>query len=92
MVVIGLASVIIGEGIFGTSKLLRRLFAVVLGAIVYRLIITIIVDLGMPTTDLKLLSAIIVAIALAMPVLKEKFLMKKRKRIRKNISKRIGDN
>lgn len=72
MVVIGLASVIIGEVIFGTNKLIRRLIAVVLGAILYRFIITFVLGLGMPTTDLKLISAIIVAIALAMPVFKEK--------------------
>lgn len=80
MVVIGLASVIIGEGIFGTNRLLRRLIAVVLGAIVYRLIITIVIDLGMPTSDLKLISAIIVAVALAMPVLKESLNSYKKKR------------
>lgn len=90
MVVIGLASVIIGEGIFGTNRLLRRLIAVVLGAIVYRLIITIVIDLGMPTSDLKLISAIIVAIALAMPVLKESLTSSRKKRAQMADSKR-GD-
>lgn len=66
MVVIGLASVIIGEVIFGTSSLLRRLIAVVLGAVMYRFIIAGALELGMPPTDLKLVSAIIVAIALSM--------------------------
>ena len=88
MVVIGLASVIIGEGIFGTSKLMRRLIAVVLGAIIYRMVIAIVLELGMPTADLKLISAIIVAIALAMPVLKENISLYRKKRARYN---RIGN-
>lgn len=71
MVIIGLASVIVGEGIFGTSSLLRRLLAVVLGAILYRFVIAIAMGLGMPPTDLKLVSAIIVAVALAAPAVKE---------------------
>lgn len=85
MVVIGLASVIIGEGIFGTNHLLRRLLAVVLGAIGYRLLITFVIDMGMPTTDLKLISAIIVAIALAMPVLKENLSAYRKKKARQRI-------
>lgn len=83
MVVIGLASVIIGEGIFGKNNLLRRLIAVVLGAILYRVLIGFVISLGMPTTDLKLVSAIIVAMALAMPVMKEKYRLSKKKRARK---------
>lgn len=71
MVIIGLASVIIGEILFGTNSLLRRLLAVVLGAIVYRLVIAIAMELGMPPTDLKLISAVIVAVALAAPTVKE---------------------
>jgi len=65
MVVIGLASVIIGEAIFGTRPLLRRLCAVVLGSILYRLVIAFAFQLGMPATDLKLVSAVIVTIALS---------------------------
>lgn len=77
MVIIGLASVIIGEVIFGVSPLLRRLIAVVLGAILYRLIIAAALEMGMPPTDLKLISAIIVALALSMPVIKEHWLLRK---------------
>ncbi|WP_051280420.1 ABC transporter permease [Anaerovorax odorimutans] len=65
MVVIGLASVILGEAIFGTKSLLRRLIAVSLGAVVYRLIIAQAFKLGLPTSDLKLVSAAIITIALA---------------------------
>ena len=72
MVVIGLASVIIGEVIFGTKSLLRRLVAVILGAVLYRFIIALALRLGMPPTDLKLISAIIVALALSMGVIRDK--------------------
>ncbi len=72
MVVIGLASVIIGEVIFGTSSLLRRLIAVVLGAVLYRFIIAGALEFGMPPTDLKLVSAIIVAMALSMGTIRDK--------------------
>ncbi|MDD4566203.1 MAG: ABC transporter permease [Eubacteriales bacterium] len=73
MVVVGLASVIIGEAVFGTRSLLRRLIAVSLGAILYRMIIAFAFNLGMPSTDLKLVSAVIVTIALSTGVLGEKF-------------------
>lgn len=72
MVIIGLASVIVGEVIFGTNSLLRRLIAVVLGAILYRLVIAVALEMGMPATDLKLVSALIVAFALSMPVIKKR--------------------
>lgn len=73
MVVIGLASVIIGEAVFGTGSLLRRLIAVSLGAILYRMIIAYAFTLGMPSTDLKLVSAVIVTIALSTGRLGERF-------------------
>lgn len=65
MVVIGLSSVIIGEVVFGSKPLIRRLTAVALGSVLYRLIISIAFEIGMPPTDLKLVSAVIVAIALS---------------------------
>ncbi len=71
MVVIGLASVIIGEVVFGTRPLLRRLAAVVLGSMLYRLVIALALETGMPPTDLKLISALIVAVALSTPVMKK---------------------
>lgn len=66
MVVTGLASVIIGETVFGKKYLLRRLMAVAFGAILYRLIIAQALALGLPPSDLKLVSAVIVTAALAM--------------------------
>jgi len=72
MVVIGLASVIVGEVIFGTRTLLRRLTAVILGAVLYRLVIAFALEQGMPPTDLKLTSAAIVALALSMTTIQER--------------------
>lgn len=84
MVVIGLASVIIGEVIFGVSNLLRRLIAVALGAIVYRLVLALALDMGMQATDMKLISAVIVIIALSLGVLGESFSIRKKKKGVKN--------
>ena len=73
MVVIGLASVIIGEVVFGIRTLYRRLTAVILGSILYRLIIAVALMLGLPATALRLVSAIIVTIALSTGVLGKHF-------------------
>ena len=72
-IVIGLASIIIGEVVFGNRfNFAYKLTAVVGGSIIYRIIIAIVLQLGMKSTDLKLLTAIIVAFALAMPVISKK--------------------
>lgn len=73
-IVVGLASVIIGEVVFGKRfNFAYRLASVVLGSAIYRIIIAVVLQLGMRSTDLKLLTAIIVAGALSIPVAKEKF-------------------
>ncbi len=71
-IVIGLASVIIGEVLFGTRNFLNWLLAVVGGSIVYRVVIAAVLKMGMNQNDMKLLTAIIVVVALAMPLIKEK--------------------
>lgn len=72
-IVIGLASIIIGEVIFGKRfAFWYILLSVVFGSIVYRIIIAVVLQLGLKSTDLKLLTAIIVAIALALPVIKKR--------------------
>ena len=72
-IVIGLASIIIGEVIFGRRfGFWWSLLSVVFGSIIYRLIIAIVLQLGMKTQDLKLLSAVVVAVALSVPVIKQK--------------------
>ncbi len=72
-IVIGLASVIIGEVLFGTRNFINTLISLVLGSIVYRLIIAVVLELGMEPTDLRLFTALIVALALSLPVFKNNF-------------------
>ncbi len=71
-IVIGLASVIIGEVIFGHSSILRSLFAVVLGSILYRVIIAFVLSKGLVPNDLKLLSSVLLAVCLSLPLIKDK--------------------
>ena len=72
-IVIGLASVIIGEVVFGTRNFKNSLISVVLGSILYRVVIAVVLYLGMPPNDLKLFTAILVAIALSLPLVKAKW-------------------
>ena len=76
-IVIGLASVIIGEVLFGTRSFKNCLISVILGSIVYRLVIAVVLQLGMPPNDLKLFTAILVAAALSMPLIREKIRSRK---------------
>ncbi len=72
-IVIGLASVIIGEVIFGERfSFAYKLMSVLIGSVIYRVIIAVVLQLGLKSTDLKLFTAILVAIALSIPVIKEK--------------------
>lgn len=72
-IVIGLASIIIGEVVFGNRfNFAYKLGAVVGGSVIYRIIIAVVLQLGMKSTDLKLFTAIIVAVALAIPVFTKK--------------------
>lgn len=70
-IVIGLASLIIGEVLFGKGGFYKRLFAIILGAVVYRVIIALVLKMGMPSNDLKLFTAITVTVALSLPRFKE---------------------
>ncbi|MGI6449611.1 MAG: ABC transporter permease [Desulfitobacteriia bacterium] len=72
MIIIGLASVIIGEVLIGTSSLARTIIAVLCGAVIYRFIIAIVLQLGLEATDLKLVTALIVICALISPGIKKK--------------------
>ena len=74
VIVIGLASIIIGEVLYSTNlTLLELLVATVVGAILYQFLIAGVIALGFNTNYLKLFSAIILAICLMVPVLKDKF-------------------
>lgn len=72
VLVTGLASIIIGEVLFGTRSFKNWLISVVLGSIVYRAVVAFVLWLGMNPNDLKLLTAVIVAVALALPLIKGK--------------------
>ncbi|MBR0293782.1 MAG: ABC transporter permease [Acidaminococcaceae bacterium] len=72
-IVIGLASVIIGEVLFGTRSFKNCMISVVLGSVVYRIVIAVVLQMGMPPNDLKLFTSVLVAIALSMPLIKAKF-------------------
>ena len=71
-IVIGLASVIIGEVLFGTRSFKNCLISVVLGSVVYRIVIAAVLAMGMPPNDLKLFTSVLVAIALSLPLIKAK--------------------
>lgn len=78
-IVIGLAAVIIGEVLFGKLYTGKRftfaytLLAVIAGAIIYYIVMNIVLWLKLPSDDLKLFSAIVVAVFLAIPYLKTKY-------------------
>ncbi|AZB41441.1 ABC transporter permease [Bacillus sp. FJAT-42376] len=80
MIIIGLASVIIGEAIFGTKTIARTTLAVIGGAVIYRIVITLSLQVkGLDTGDLKLITAVIVIFALVLP----KLLERRRQKLRK---------
>ena len=72
MVIIGLASLIIGETVFRGRKIWVKALGAVVGCIVYRFIIAIALRLDLPSECLKLVSAIIVALAIALPTIKKR--------------------
>ncbi|MCR8642528.1 ABC transporter permease [Paenibacillus sp. N1-5-1-14] len=83
MIVVGLASVIIGEAIFGARTVFMATLAAILGSIVYRIVVAIALRLEwFEASDLKLLTAVIVIIALVFPTLqrtlKQRSLAKRR--------------
>lgn len=77
-IVIGLAAVIIGEAVFGRifHNFALRLLSVVLGSILYYLVLQVVIWRGIDTDLLKLLSALVVAVFLAVPFWKEKYFNK----------------
>ena len=79
MVTIALASLIIGETIIGKKTMARRIFGVIFGSCLYRFAVAIALRLHIPAECLKLVSAIIVAIAIASPYIKNRVLFQKRK-------------
>ena len=80
-IVIGLAAVIIGEVLFSKCfvNFALKLLAAVIGAIIYYVVITLVLRLGLESTDLKLLTALVVAVFLSVPYFTGKRAVKARK-------------
>ncbi len=95
MVTISLASLIIGQSLIGNKgSTIRRILGTILGSVLYRFIVAIALRMSVPAEALKLVSALIVAIAIAAPYVKRKTALKKREfaNYRDNRSKEVKDN
>lgn len=80
MIIIGLASVIIGEALFGTKTIVRTTLAVIGGAIIYRIVVSMALRVEfLETGDMKLITATIVILALILPKVMDRYKEKKRK-------------
>ncbi len=87
MVTIALASLIIGETLIGKGTIFRRIAGVILGSCLYRFVIALALRLHIPAESLKLVSAVIVAVAIASPYLKEKLAFQKKKMAAASVGK-----
>ena len=81
MVVIGLASLIIGETLFGRGGMWVKAAAAVAGSVIYRFIIALALRANVPSECLKLISAVIVALAIAAPALKKNLPLRRRRAV-----------
>ena len=76
-IVIGLASVLVGEIFLHGRKIWVRLTGMVVGAIIYRYLLTLAMGMGFPVNDLKILSAVILVIVICLPMLQTKYQTKR---------------
>jgi len=72
-IVIGLASVLVGEIFLRGRQMWVRLTAMVVGAIIYRFLLTVAMGLGFPVDDLKILSAGILVVVICLPLIRNKY-------------------
>ena len=79
MVTVALASLIIGETLVGKKSVAVRIIGVIFGSCLYRVIVAIALRFNLPASALKLVSAVIVAVAISMPAIKEIILLRKTK-------------
>ena len=79
MVIIGLASLIIGETLMPKGKTWVKILGAIAGSVVYRFIIAIALRLDLPSECLKLISAVIVALAIAAPAIRSKAAFRRRR-------------
>jgi len=89
-IVIGLASIIIGETLFMKAKnFALKLTGIVVGSVIYRVVVSLVIYSGMPSTDLKLMTAVIVMVALSLPMFKSHFAAKKKKPVKKEVADHV---
>ena len=79
MVTIALASLLIGGTVMGRGGVLRRAVGVVLGSVIFRLVYTVALRLNMPAFMLKLVSSVIVVLAISVPYLRTRLPMLRRR-------------
>lgn len=72
IIVIGLASIIIGEVVFGELTMNQRLIAVVCGSVIYRFVLLLVLKAGFGTNDLNLISSLVLALCLMLPTFRSK--------------------
>ena len=85
MVTIALASLLIGHVFLGRRKMGLRLFGMVLGAFVFRLVYTVALRFDMPAFMLKFVSAIVIVCAISLPYLRSQYPL-----LRRRIAARFG--
>ncbi len=93
LIIIGLASVIIGEALFGTKTIFRTTLAVIGGAIIYRIVVTLALRVDfLEAGDMRLITAILVIAALVSPKIIDAQKEKKRRRQKRAAGKGGGEH
>lgn len=92
MVTIALASLIIGETLIGKGGMLKKIIGVILGSCLYRFIVAIALRMSVPAECLKLVSALIVAFAIAFPYMKGKASFYRTRRMASSAAGEDGDD
>ncbi|MDE5937708.1 MAG: ABC transporter permease [Lachnospiraceae bacterium] len=90
MVTIALASLIIGETLVGKGSIFKKISGVILGSCLYRFIVALALRMNVPAEALKLVSAVIVAIAISFPYLKDKYSFYKLRKNNRNLFGKEG--
>ncbi|NLE96653.1 MAG: ABC transporter permease [Propionibacterium sp.] len=89
LIVAGLASVIVGQAIFGMTAVWQAVFAAAIGSVIYRGIIQLALNAGLNPNDMKLISAVLVVLALTIPSLSP-LKRRRQKRIRDKAVAQVG--
>ena len=87
MLVVGLASVIIGQALFGRHSVSLGILSAAVGSMVYRFILQLAYQIDMPSYTVKLLSVVIVVAALSLPLAKQNLSLAKARRAGKGETK-----